>query len=103
MEMLVYHGIALGFIAMSLRVPDKGAEENKDLTGLKSGAIIVSTYLVQGAAGLLITLFLGYTFMPSLFKASGLLLPMSRSALPAAEVSDCPLRLRDIWSPVSSE
>ncbi len=76
MEMLVYHGIALGFIAMSLRVPDKGAEENKDLTGLKSGAIIVSTYLVQGAAGLLITLFLGYTFMPSLFKASGLLLPM---------------------------
>ncbi len=76
MEMLVYHGIALGFIAMSLRVPAKVSEENKDLTGLKSGAIIVSTYLVQGITGLLITLFLGYTFMPSLFKASGLLLPM---------------------------
>ena len=76
MEMLVYHGIALGFIAMSLRVPDKTSEKQGDLTGLKSGAIIVSSYLVQGVTGLVITLFLGYTFMPSLFKASGLLLPM---------------------------
>ena len=76
MEMLVYHGIALGFIAMSLRVPDKSFGDKGDLTGLKSGAIIVSSYLVQGVTGLLITLILGYTFMPSLFKASGLLLPM---------------------------
>ena len=76
MEMLVYHGIALGFIAMSLRVPDKDAGDKGDLTGLKSGAIIVSTYLIQGVTGLIITILLGYTFMPSLFKASGLLLPM---------------------------
>ena len=76
MEMLVYHGIALGFIAMSLRVPDKDGGNKGDLTGLKSGAIIVSSYLVQGITGLLITLMLGYTFMPKLFKASGLLLPM---------------------------
>ena len=76
MEMLVYHGIALGFIAMSLRVPDKLSEKQGELTGLKSGAIIVSSYLVQGVTGLLITLFLAYTFMPSLFKAAGLLLPM---------------------------
>ena len=76
MEMLVYHGIALGFIAMSLRVPDPGAEKKSDLTGIKSGAVIVSTYMVQGVTGLLITLLLAYTFMPGLFKASGLLLPM---------------------------
>ena len=76
MEMLVYHGIALGFIAMSLRVPDPGAEKKNDLTGIKSGAVIVSTYMVQGVTGLLITLLLSYTFMPGLFKASGLLLPM---------------------------
>ena len=76
MEMLVYHGIALGFIAMSLRVPhDKDASKG-DLTGLKSGAVIVSSYLVQGVAGLLVTLLLSYTLMPSLFQASGLLLPM---------------------------
>lgn len=76
MEMLVYHGIALGFIAMSLRVPAEKQETGGDLTGLKSGAVIVSTYLVQGVTGLVITLFLAYTFMPGLFKAAGLLLPM---------------------------
>ena len=76
MEMLVYHGIALGFIAMSLRVPPEKEKNASDLTGLKSGAVIVSTYMVQGVTGLAITLLLGYTVMPSLFKASGLLLPM---------------------------
>ena len=75
MEMLVYHGIALGFIAMSLRVPMERAEKG-DLTGLKSGAVIVSTYLVQGVTGLLVTLLLSYTLMPSMFQAAGLLLPM---------------------------
>ena len=76
MEMLVYHGIALGFIAMSLRVPDEDGPGKGDLTGLKSGAVIVSSYMVQGIIGLLITLLLSYTVMPSLFQASGLLLPM---------------------------
>ena len=41
MEMLVYHGIALGFIAMSLRVPAEKDKGRSDLTGLKSGAVIV--------------------------------------------------------------
>ena len=75
MEMLVYHGIALGFIAMSLRVPAEKTG-NGNLTGLKSGAVIVSTYLVQGVTGLLVTLMLSYTLMPSIFQAAGLLLPM---------------------------
>ncbi|MBR1759459.1 MAG: hypothetical protein IJ744_12170 [Lachnospiraceae bacterium] len=76
MEILVYHGIALGFIAMSLRVPEKKEAKEKDFTGLKSGAIIVSSYMVQGTAGLIITILLGFTVMPNLFKAAGLLLPM---------------------------
>ena len=75
-EMLVYHGIALGFIAMSLRVPSGEPGGSGDLTGLKSGAVIVSTYLIQGITGLLITLSLSYTVMPGMFKAAGLLLPM---------------------------
>ena len=76
MEMLVYHGIALGFIAMSLRVPEEGGRRKGDLTGLKSGAVIVSSYMVQGVVGLLVTLLLAYTVKPDLFKAAGLLLPM---------------------------
>ena len=43
LEMLVYHGIALGFIAMSLRVPSEKEAGKGQLTGLKSGAVIVST------------------------------------------------------------
>ena len=76
MEMLVYHGIALGFIAMSLRVPEEGGRRKGDLTGLKSGAVIVSSYMLQGVVGLLVTLLLAYTVKPGLFKAAGLLLPM---------------------------
>ncbi|MBP5225094.1 MAG: hypothetical protein J6Z38_05885 [Lachnospiraceae bacterium] len=75
MEMLVYHGIALGFIAMSLRVPE-GKQAGGEMISLKSGAVVVSTYMVQGVTGLLITLLLAYTIKPDLFKAAGLLLPM---------------------------
>ena len=76
LEMLVFHGIALGFIAMSLRVPPEREKGGGDLTGLRSGAVIVSTYLVQGVAGLLISLILSATVMPQLFHAAGMLLPM---------------------------
>ena len=64
LEMLVYHGIALGFIAMSLRVPEGEKSRDTNLTGLKSGAVIVSTYLIQGVTGLVITILLGLTVMP---------------------------------------
>ena len=76
LEMLVYHCIALGFIAMSLRVTRKKQDGKGDLTGLKSGAVIVGGYLVQAVTGLVITLVLSYTLVPGLFKASGILLPM---------------------------
>ena len=76
LETLVYHGIALGFIAMSLRVPTPDQNKAAKLTGLKSGALIVSTYMVQGVVGLIITIGLSLTVMPGLFKAAGLLLPM---------------------------
>lgn len=76
LETITYHTIALGFIAMSLRVPEKTVESEK-MIGSKTGALIVSTYLVQALTGLVISLILAYTFMPDLFKASGVLLPMA--------------------------
>lgn len=77
MEMLTYHSIAIGFIALSLQVPQKYDEAAKgDFTGAKSGALIVSTYLVQGLVGLIISVGLAYTIMPGFFKAAGILLPM---------------------------
>lgn len=75
LETVVYHCIALGFIAMSLRA-DAAQHRSRGLTGPKSGAVIVGSYLVQALAGLGITLLLGCTVMPGLFPASGLLLPM---------------------------
>lgn len=76
LEGITYHALGLGFIAMSLRVPSK---ENGSgaLIGSKSGALIVSTYLVQALVGLVISIGLAYTVMPDLFKASGILLPMA--------------------------
>lgn len=76
LESLTYHALALGFIAMALRKPEKGSESGA-MIGSKSGALIVSTYLVQAIVGLVISLALAYTFMPDLFKASGILLPMA--------------------------
>ena len=76
LEMITYHMIALGFIAMALRVPEK-TTESVPMIGSKSGALIVSTYLVQAIVGLVISIGLAYTVMPDLFKASGVLLPMA--------------------------
>ena len=73
---LTYHGIALGFIAMSLRTPPKREAGDEGKVGFRSGAVIVSTYMVQGVTGLIITIGLAMTFMPDMFRAAGLLLPM---------------------------
>lgn len=76
LEKLTYHALALGFICMSLRIPEKNSDSGA-MIGSKSGALIVSTYLVQALAGLIVSLGLSYTIMPDLFKASGILLPMA--------------------------
>ena len=76
LEGMTYHALGLGFIAMSLRVSEK-TKESGAMIGSKSGALIVSTYLVQALVGLVISIGLAYTVMPDLFKASGILLPMA--------------------------
>ncbi len=77
LEMITYHGIAIGFIAMSLRVQKKDASDRSSaMIGAKSGAMIVSVYLVQALVGTAVVLLLAWTVMPTLFKAAGILLPM---------------------------
>lgn len=76
LEMITYHGIALGFIALSMRVPEAGVQKAGRLDGPKSGALIVSCYVIQGILGLVVSLGLAYTLMPDMFKAAGILLPM---------------------------
>ena len=76
MEGITYHCIAIGFIALSLRVPEVRDRETKDRVGLKSGAVIVGSYMIQAVTGLLISLLLAYTVKPDMFKAAGILLPL---------------------------
>jgi len=76
MEMVTYHTIAIGFIALSLMIPRKEKNYSRALTGSKSGALIVSVYLLQGILGLVVSIGLAYTIKPDLFKAAGILLPL---------------------------
>jgi len=76
MEMVTYHTIAIGFIALSLIIPKRETNYSKAFIGSKTGALIVSTYLLQGIIGLLVSIGLAYTIRPDLFKAAGILLPM---------------------------
>ena len=69
MEGITYHCIAIGFIATSLRIPSRNEEDRGNLVGLRSGAIIVGSYMIQAVMGLTISILLGYTLIPSLFKA----------------------------------
>ncbi len=76
LEALTYHFIAIGFIALSLRVPRLREDRANHHTGLKSGAIIVSTYLIQAIVGIAVATGLSHTLLPDLFKPSGLLLAL---------------------------
>jgi len=76
MEMITYHCIAIGFIALSLRVPSIDDKDKSERVGLRSGAIIVGSYLIQGITGLAVSIALAYTIMPDMFKAAGILLPL---------------------------
>lgn len=69
----VYHLLALLFIAVSLRKPQKSTGN----TPIKFGIIFIICYLMQAIAGLLIAFLLIFTIMPDLFPGIGLLLPLS--------------------------
>ncbi|MBO4872612.1 MAG: hypothetical protein J5496_04265 [Lachnospiraceae bacterium] len=73
LETLTYHGLGLGFAAMSLRNLDQYNQEYKG-DSFRTSLSVVSSYLIQGVAALLITIVLSYVM--NSFFASGLLLPM---------------------------
>ncbi|HHU18657.1 MAG TPA: S-layer homology domain-containing protein [Bacilli bacterium] len=69
---LVYHLMAIGFIALSL----KKREVKSSPALLNSGMLIVSTYLIQGIVGFGLFLLLVQFFYPGFFPGIGLLLPL---------------------------
>ncbi len=76
LSMITYHAIALGFIALGLKVREEYRIKTKKSQSIYSGLLIVSTYLLQGVLGLAIAITLSLTIFPNLFMASGMLVPL---------------------------
>ncbi len=74
MSVLTYHMLALGFIASSLKGNDDKKKSEKGVI-FCTGIVTVSSYIIQGIVGLIVTIPLSY-FITNLIPAAGLLLPM---------------------------
>ncbi len=74
LETLTYHGLGLGFVAVTLVENEKTKDKNRQRDIFNTGVTTVLTYLVQGIVGLVLTVILYYTI--GSFFASGVLLPL---------------------------
>ncbi len=73
MESVTYHCLALGFIALTFKKGQKAKDKKSTLVVVKTGATVVSTYLIQGIIGLVITILLSLV-MSNVIPAAGLLM-----------------------------
>jgi ESS family glutamate:Na+ symporter len=80
---LVYHLLPVGFIALCLREKDNYENEfNRSkikmqrVAATKSGSVIISTYFIQALTGIIVTVILGFTVMPELNEAGGIMRPL---------------------------
>ncbi|MBO4282265.1 MAG: hypothetical protein J5873_03630 [Bacteroidales bacterium] len=76
MEIITYHALGLGFVAMALK-NKKIKSATSTIKVVETGAVTASTYIIQGLVGLLVTvpLFLWWNGT-DFFYSAGLLLPM---------------------------
>ena len=74
LEILTYHGLALGFIATTLKPSNGKFGKQRSREIFDTGVTTVSSYLLQGILGLAITL-IAAAIVKGLFSAAGILLP----------------------------
>ncbi len=74
LEMLTYHCLGMGFIAVALKSQEKLSGKKAQKAIFNSSLITVSSYLMQGILGLIISLILSFAI--GSWAASGMLLPM---------------------------
>lgn len=74
LEIITYHALALGFIATTLRSASGKFTKQRGGEILNTGLTTVSTYLLQGIFGLVISLITA-ALVPGFFVAAGSLLP----------------------------
>ena len=74
LELIIYHSLALGFIASSLKTTKNKLNKRRATEVFNTGITTVATYLLQGSVGIAITIIVAF-FIPGFFKAAGMLLP----------------------------
>lgn len=74
LETLTYHGLGLGFVAVTLVDNAKTNDKNRQRDVFNTGVTTVLTYLIQAVLGLAVTVILYYAI--GSFFASGVILPL---------------------------
>ena len=74
LEIITYHGLAIGFIASTMRTTNKTKEKGRNREIFDTGCTTVATYLIQAILGLAITIPFAL-IVTGLIPASGVLLP----------------------------
>lgn len=78
LSIITYHAIAIGFIALTLRTIEKKKENVGNGSAVKSGLLIVGTYVLQAILGLFVTITIGTLVAGAMSdgKFSGVLLAL---------------------------
>ena len=74
LETITYHTLALGFIASAFKTTNTKLTKKRTVEILNTGMTTVSTYLIQGAVGLMITM-IAAIVISGFFPVAGVLLP----------------------------
>lgn len=74
LEIITYHSLALGFIATTFKSSQAKLSKKRMTEIFNTGLTTVSTYLLQGIAGMAISIATAM-FIPGFFSAAGILLP----------------------------
>ena len=73
LEILTYHCLAIGFVAMTLRKSNRKNAKGRTSEVFNTGLITVNTYLMQAILGIVITIVAAF-LLPKLLKCAGILL-----------------------------
>ena len=74
LETIAYHTLAIGFIASTLKSTKTKITKKRGEEVLNTGLTTVSTYLLQGILGLMVTIIAAF-IVPNLLSGAGVLLP----------------------------
>ena len=75
MQIITFHALAIGFIAMTLKIVDKD-KKTPTLSVFQNGALTGGTYMLQAVIGLTIGLIFFYAAKETYFYDAGIILPL---------------------------